>query len=260
MDRSLLNKIKQSYMDTPLVKKTKDEAFAGVYLHSNSLFKKEDHEPSIRSFRLFSQYEYPLYLLLSLDAITEDVEYIRANYGDVRVIVIPRLNNIFEFNNFSINSLLYLINPKHNQLFYFQEDSGFVKEGFEELTSGYSWIGAPWKEPIKVIENTFNFHPIQIGNGGHNFRRRDKCLKVLDFVNQNGGQNRIVKGIKIDDKLIHTNSFLAEDAFFCYFGFGGGFFEPIMLERARKFSLEPITYKEFLDKKSCGFHRIDVYE
>lgn len=257
MNLELLAKIKQSFLDTPLVRKPRSDEFAGVYLHSNSPFAKEKHEGPIRSFRLFTQYEYPLYIFISLDALTEDFNYIVNNYGDIRIEIIPTLKNIYEFNEFSINNLLYYIDPKHNNLLYFQEDSGFIKEGVEELCQGYSWLGAPWKEKIRVIEDKFNFDWIQVGNGGHNFRKRDKCLKVLDFVKKHGGQTEIVQGLQIEGKHRTYSPFLAEDAFFCHFGFGAEIFEPVSLEHARKFSLEPITYKQFLNKESVGYHRID---
>lgn len=53
--------------------------------------------------------------------------------------------------------------------------------------------------------------------------------------------------------------FLAEDLFYCYFGFGAGIFDPVSLDYANSFAKEPITLIEYnRDIKPCyGFHRID---
>lgn len=260
MDIAKLNFIRQDVLKVPLEEKERSEEFVGVMLHSNSPVTLQSYQPPIHAFRAFSQKNYLIYFFISNDAISEDYLRLVSNYRNIKTVIIPRLQDIYAFNNFSINNLLYLIDQKHENLVYFQDDGFCIAPGWEEKTKGYSWLGAPWKEPIEVLQSTFmDFKPIQIGNGGANFRRRSKCLQVLDLINEYGGQKLIVKGIKIDNKIKHNNPFVAEDALFCYFGFNSGIFEPVELDFALSFSREPISMQEYLlhPRPACFFHRID---
>lgn len=261
MDFDKLNLIKADILKEPLVSKKYSEEFAGVYLHSNSPFKLEEHQAPFHAFRRFSQYNYPIYLFISHDSITEDVSKLIELYNPIKIVSILRLNNIYEFNNFCINKLLYLIDPKHENLLFYQSDGFLIKEGWEEKCNGYSWLGSAWKNQIKVIENAFNYSPTQIGNGGCNFRRKSRCEKVLNLVEKYGGQQKIVKGLQIYENPIRYQNgwFLAEDLFFCYFGFGSGIFEFVTREVADNFAKEPITWIEYNKQiKPCHcFHRID---
>ena len=257
MDLELLNRIKQKVLDIPLAPKEESNDFLGVCLHSNSPFKKEDYEAPIKSFKLYSDFDYPVVLYLSDDSLTRDVDYIAKKYKNVSIESIPRLSSIFEFNLFSIYNLPFLIQA--DRCVYFQNDGFLLKKGWEEKTFGYSWLGAKWKYPIKVTENVFNFGPVQVGNGGCNFRRTSKCKQVLDFVRSHTSDRDFIKGIKINNKTVNVGSFLAEDLFFCYFGFGSGIFEPVDLNFVDSFAKEPILFKDAIsDNPSCHFfHRVD---
>ena len=262
MDLEKLQLIKNDVLKKEIPNHLYSEEFAGIYLHSNTPFKLEDHQAPIHSFRLFSKYRYPLYLFISLDAITPDVEKLIKLYSPITVVSIVRLKDIIAFNNFCINNLLYLIHPKHEKLLTFQSDGFLIKEGWEEKCHGYSWIGAVWRDSIQVVENTFNYPAVKGFNGGFNFRRKSKCLKVNELVQKYGGQQKIVKGLQINENppRQQTGSFLAEDLYFSYFGFGAGISEDVSVSHANSFAKEPITWLEYNEnpKNYCGFHRIDV--
>ena len=261
MDLEKLQLIKNDVLSKELPHRLYSDEFAGIYLHSNSPFRLEDHQAPIHSFRLFSKYRYPLYLFISLDAITPDVEKLIKLYGPITIVSIVRLKDIIAFNNFCINNLLYLIHPKHEFLLTIQGDGFLIKEGWEDKCYGYSWVGAPWKDEIKVIENTFNYPAVKGFNGGFNFRRKSKCLQVNELVQKYGGQQKIVKGLQINENppRQQAGSFLAEDLYFSYFGFGSGLFESVSKEYADSFSKEPITFEEYnrREKPCFGYHRID---
>lgn len=257
MDLEKLNYIRRKTLEVDASTKPKSDEFAGVYLHSGSPFRYREHIAAFHSFRAFSQYNYPIYFLISPEDITEDVNCLISKDKNIIVVDIPRLNSVYEFNMFSIYGLLHFINPKHNNLLYFQYDGHPVKSGWENYVINYDWLGAPWKEPIQVIENKFGFGPVQVGNGGANFRKRDKCLQVLELLEKNGGQDKIVKGMQIIGKHGTEGPYLAEDIFFSWFGFGAGIFKPTSIEEARKFSIEPITLEQFNNKDSFLFHKID---
>ena len=260
MNLDLLNKIKQDTLLVPMPDLEPSDEFAGIYLHSNKPFTLADHEAPIRGFRVFSKFKYPILLFISPESLTPDVDYLVDKY-DIDVRLIPKLNDIIEFNEFCLDYLHYLIPERLNQLIVIQADGWIIKSGWEDMTKGYSWLGAKWKEPIQVMEETFNLPPVEIGNGGACFRRRDKCLEVLEILKKFGGRKNIIKGIKIfeDPPRISYGNFLAEDIILCYFGFGLGIFEPVSYEVVDKFSLEPIEYSQYLDleKRSHFFHRID---
>lgn len=261
MDLQKLQLIKEDVLSKELPRRLYSDEFAGIYLHSNSPFKLEDHQAPIHSFRLFSKYRYPLYLFISLDAITPDVEKLIQLYSPITVVSIIRLKDIIAFNNFCINNLLYLINTKHDCLLTLQFDGFLLKEGWEDKCYGYSWLGSVWKDSIKVIENTFNYPAVKGFNGGFNFRRKSKCLKVNELVQKYGGQQKLVKGLQINENPPRSQAgwFLAEDLYFSYFGFGAGIFENVDVKYANSFAKEPITWLEYNENpKSCyGFHRID---
>lgn len=262
MDLQKLQFIKNDVLKKEIPNRLYSEEFAGVYLHSNTPFKLEDHQAPIHSFRVFSQYKYPLYLFISLDSITEDVKKIIELYPPITVVSITRLKTIIEFNNFCINNLLYLINSRHDRLLTLQNDGFLIKSGWEEKCYGYSWLGAVWRDSIKVVENTFNYPEIIGFNGGFNYRSKSKCLKVNELVQKHGGQQKIVKGLQINENPPRQQSgpFLAEDLYFSYFGFGSGLFEPVTKEYADAFAREPITLEEYKrEVRPCaGFHRIDI--
>ena len=259
MDLAKLKYIAEDSVEQEIMATQYSDDFAGVYLHSGSPFVLKDHIHAIYCFRAYSEYIYPIYFFISDDAITEDFYILIGLYRYIRPMPIRTLKNVVEFNNFSINELLHWIDEKHNNLIYFQSDGWLIKRGYEELCSQYDYLGAKWKSPIRVIENTFNFPSLRVGNGGMNYRKRDKTLEILALVNKNGGQQSLVKGIEIDGRMANKGPFLAEDLFFSYFGFGAGIYKPVPLDVADQFSLEPITLEQYnQETKPChAFHRID---
>lgn len=259
MDIEKLNFIKKDVLKTEIVEKPVSDEFAGVYLISNRPFNPNEDIPPNHAFRAFSEKKYPIYFFVSSDVINNELKDFAQKIGNIRVMLIPKLTDIQAFNNFSINSLLNYIDEKHEKLLFYQNDGFLIKSGFEEKCAGYSWLGSVWKEDIQVVENTFNYPPIRVGNGGANFRRRSKCLEVYNLVNKYGGQQKIVKGLKIGGQIRTNDWFLAEDAFWCHFGFGSGIFEPVNINYANSFAKEPITMVEYqTDPKPCFlFHRID---
>lgn len=262
MDLGKLSKIKSHVLKYPLEDRPYSEEFAGLFLHSNSPFCLNDYYGPVRSFRVFSQYRYPIYFFISLDAITPDFKELIAQFPEIEVIVMPTLKSIIEFNVFETNQMLYMLPDKVDKLIYIQSDGFCLKPGWEELASQYDYLGAKWKEPIKVIENTFNLPPVQVGNGGCGLRSKVKCLQVLEELEKHGGQEDIVHGLEIYKSPIQSQrgSFLAEDLLFCYFGFGLGIFKPVPLDVADKFALEPVPYDLAISdrpEKPYFFHRVD---
>lgn len=257
MNLKLLNLIKEDVLKIPYVKKESSNEFAGVYLHSGSPFKLSEHLGPIHSLRVFSEKEYPINFFISLDAWNEEFDQLLKTYTNIIPYTIPKLNNVIEFNNFSINTLPHLISQE--KLLYIQFDGFLLKSGWEKQTEGFSWLGAKWKSPIQVIEHGgFGFPSVQIGNGGCNFRLRSKMIEILDLVASKGGQDKIVKGIVINNYMANQGSFLAEDLFFCYFGFGAGILKTMDLEEIDKFAIEPLTWKQYNSlEKPYLFHRID---
>lgn len=255
MDKGLLEKIKKEVLSVPFEAKQKSRDFAGFYVHSNKPFSLEEHEAAIHSFFVFSNYCYPLYLFISLESITDDLKFLLQKYP-LKINIIPKLNSIYEYSDFLAYQIPFLLEEEH--LIHIHPDGFLIKSGWENETLGYGWLGAKWKYPVRVIENTFNFGCIQTGNG-IGYRSRSKIIQVLNELEKFGGQHNIVKGIEINGELRNVGSFLAEDLLFCYFGFGMGIFKPVDLNWIDSFAIEPIEWKDYNQSiKPCYFfHRID---
>ncbi len=141
MDRNLLQKIKNYVLTVPDRKHDLSNDFCGIYLHSNSPFKLEDHRAPLHSFRAFTDKNYPLYFFISKDALTSEFDDFYYNYNNIYVIEIPTLKNIIEFNDFSINELLHWLPDSAEKLIYFQEDGFLINHGIESFKD-WDFLGA----------------------------------------------------------------------------------------------------------------------
>jgi hypothetical protein len=85
------------------------------------------------------------------------------------------------------------------------------------------------KYPIKTASG--------VGNGGFCYRRRGRCLEVVESVDPD------------DLNWDYSPTGLPDDVFFSYFGFGLGIFRSYDIALAHRWSKEP-----FMGFESYGFH------
>lgn len=250
--------IDERVLNTRITEKTRSENWCGVYVYGDDRdFVAEQHAAPIHAFKAFSKYDYPVYLFIN-GARTGDVDTLLHKYSNINVVYIEPLRNSFEYNYWFINKLWYLID--HPYCLTFQNDGYLLRSGYEDFVEShdFDYIGAAWKDDVKLQTKYFNLPAQRIGNGGMSARKPEKMREVLSIVNSSGGQEYIVEGQFNNGEMRLRNYLCAEDSFFCNFGFGLNIFKPVSIEDANKFSLEPIPF-DIIDKEECpwAFHRCD---
>ena len=254
MDKNKLLNIYKDVLSIPLEDNPQSELFAGVFVDGLPNFTFEKCDAAFHSFRNTSQYKYPIYLFC-YDVNQYEADKINQKYTDVTIYGTPHLNNSFLYNEWMINKVFRYIDPKHENLITFQEDGFPIKSGWEEYCLNFDYIGAPWRDAVRLKENKFCLPETKIGNGGMSFRKLSKIIEVMDKVEAVGGQD-IIEGMYLDGQLRQNNKWIPEDAYFAYFGFGLNIFKPVTVEQAKRFSEEPLeNYKN--EQMPFAFHKID---
>lgn len=261
MDINKLNLIKKDLLKYPFDRdKKRSDDFCGLCVDGTGNVTLAGLDAFLNSFYYFSLYQYPVFLLVSVTNNKEELKNIVQKYPYTIIVEIPPLTTIEYYSEWMFNYCFQYISPRFEKIFTFQEDGGLIKSGWEEfVTKGnYDFIGAPWKSKIRVIAENVSTAEIQVCNGGVSFRKRSSMLKVLDFINNHGGQHRVFKGLEIDRRLRQYNSWLAEDAMFSI-GFCLDMFKVPTIEECSRFSLEPITLNHYLSQNNLpfAFHKID---
>ena len=256
MNLDLLNKIKQGILSQPFETRPKSNEFCSLYVDGTGNLTFEEADATFHSFRLFSNYEYPNYLFVSGDNDIKEIDKILNKYPYTFIYKIPKLKNSVEYNNWMINVCFKLLPQNIDGILTHQSDGMLIKAGWENYVSQFDYLGAPWREPIKLKTDIFNFPAVTVGNGGFSFRRLNKLIQVLNQIEKYGGQS-IIKGIYIDGILKHNHMYVCEDILFVWLGFGFNIFAPVTDEEARAFSIEPIEFCNYSKKENFGFHKID---
>lgn len=251
-DQIELSEVKQHFADLHYTygSKPRSNDFCGFTFHgSNKPFTLEEHEVPIKTFRCFSEYSYPLYLFINLNSIGELDELLRI-YDNIKVVSIEPMMSINDYDEFVINKMFGHTSIENTLTFH--SDGFLLNPGWESfvVNNNIDYIGAPWCGPTGsdgqlFVDGCERFYDIQrqtnIGNGGFCFRRRSKCLQVLERVDQSHLNWNYVEG------------HLPDDVFFSYFGFGLGIFESYDLSLAFQWAREPIVTWD-----TIGFHRTQV--
>ena len=229
------------------VLKPVSQDFAGIYIHGQAKpFSLETHEVPLNCFRHFSQYSYPLYLFVS-EGYEGELDKLLKRDQNIIHITIPVMENIADYDRFVIEDLYRLLPDSAENTLIFHDDGFLIQGGWESYALGFDYIGAPWPEPCggdKLILHNQDRYPIscrtKVGNGGCCFRKRSKCLEVLNRV-------------QLDDlNWEFLQGHLPDDVFFSYFGFGLSIFKPVTPDEARRWATEPIS-----SLTSFGFHKTD---
>ena len=250
--------IEEFVLKQPLIEKEKSNKWSCIYTYGDDKdFISSEHFAPIHAFRIFSKFEYPIYLFINF-LKTGDLDVLLNRYPGIIVTTIEPLKNSFEYNYWFINKLWYMVDTEY--VITCQNDGFLLKSGYEGFIeeNDFDYIGAVWKDEVKLHTKNFNLPPQKIGNGGFSARKPSKMREVLNLVNSAGGQDYIVEGQSNDGVKKLNHSRCAEDSFFANFGFGMNIFNPVTIEQANQFSLEPIPF-DIIDTKDCpfGFHRCD---
>ncbi len=249
-DLSLLNlkefirpQINYSYNEKEI-----DDEFCGIYFHGyDSPFTLSEHELPIKCFRFFSKKSYPIFLFCYQQS--EDLTKLLKLYENIIVVQLDQpMKSINDYDEFVIYKLFQWIPKRYNKTLTFHSDGFLINHGWEEFVNyhDFDYIGAPWcnfcgEDGDVVLPEYKDLYSIQtktaVGNGGFCYRKRDKCLEVVNAIQ------------KYHLNWKYTGSNLPDDVFFSYFGFGMNFFKNYDISLSYKWSKEPI---DSLD--TFGFH------
>ena len=255
-DQNVMQYICNDVINTELDIKNKKESndFCGVIIDGRDRnWNTIEDYCAIKSFKLFSEYNYPIFVFLHNNANFLNNEFSLLDSWRLNLIEISQLNSLDKYTNFMIKELFFRIPEKFENILIFQSDSGLIKSGWEKfiLDNKIDLIGAHFQHQpsVEVLynnqwQNILNFRT-QFCNGGFTFRKASLCRKVskeFGFLNHR-------------EFSAPNNKKCQEDLWFSYFLYGIGLAKIPTLEQACFFSRDPIDLNTYLNKKSYGFHR-----
>lgn len=253
-DRLVMHRICSETLLTQNLKKESSDNFAAVFVEGRDRFVNSIEElAAIWSFKVFSKFNYPVYLLVNNDTniLGGDQEFL--NCLRIKVIKIPELNSLDAYSDFCIKNLYTkYLPPEIDNLLHIQSDGFLMKDGWEEfvLDNGFDYIGAHFRHfpAIKTIDDLgkplfTEFKGRQIGNGGFSFRKLSK-MKLISEKYSN--YKMIERGTE--------NKLPPEDVFFSFFGFNDSTLKLPSLKDCDVFCQDPLTLSAFINKGSYGFH------
>jgi len=212
---------------------------------------------ALKSFKLFSKYNAPIYCFLHNDKDFFGHEYGLIDKWNIKIIKIPLLDSLEEYSEFCIRELYFMLPGELRYAITLQADGMLLKPGFEDfvLNNKLDWVSPHWKHQarveITVNENwipgdVFGFTPTAIGNGGFSFRNVSKIQDVSRQYNY----------LKLREFGRGDNRPPMEDLFFTYFGFNDGIMKKPTLKQCDEFAVDPLTRDIWEDKSKWpfGFH------
>lgn len=252
-DSLILRKICLDTLCLDLKEKSQSNLFCGLYIDGrNREINSVEDEAAFKSFKLFSEHNYP-YFILSPNG--NNIFNNNSEYRNSRIfhIAIPELKSHDLYSDFLKKDIWHYIPEEFENLLFLQSDGFLIKTGWEHyvLDNRLDYIGSAWCHTPRI--ETFhegswkliNLPAIQCGNGGFSFRTRSASERVSkkfsNFKLREYGRN--------DDRPP------PEDLFYSHLINGwqeGG--KVASLQQCMKFSLDPITLEEYNKKVSFGFH------
>ena len=253
-DHFVMRKICFDILSIELKEKPYSDKFCAIYLEGrNRDINTYEELAAFKSFKLFSQYNYPIFLFVNKNIKTIFNSEIIKKWR-INIIPIKEVNTREEYNCFIYKYNVYKYINNIENVLMFHPDGFLIKEGWEDfvIKNDFDYIGSHWLHLAAIDTNdlelkkiTNNYKGINIGNGGFSYR---KTSKMLEIINKFGNYKFYEYGS--DNKNLPT-----EDLFFSYFGFNSGILKKPTLQQCCDFSRDPIDLNAYINKKSFGFHR-----
>jgi hypothetical protein len=222
---------------------------------------------AVKSFKLFSKYNAPVYLFLHNDKNLLFKEYGLLDRWNIKVIKIPLLDSLEKYSEFCIKELYYLLPKNLKHVITIQPDAMLLKEGFEDyaINSGCDWLSPHWKhyaaiEAYRPKNNILGLpegwgdmcRPTAIGNGGFSYRKVESLLQITDFwrnVNPN---------VKLRERGRNDDRPPMEDLYFTSFLSVMPGFKMPTLKQCDEFAVDPLTLDIWKNKQNwpLGFHYV----
>jgi hypothetical protein len=223
--------------------------FCGIYTYGyDRPFIFEEHRIPLKSFRVFSEYEYPIFLFYNHKQPGE-LPKLMESFSNVILLPIEPMYSIHDYDKFMMWECFNRISIENTLTIH--QDGFLLNPGWESMAINFDYIGASWRAHIGDFESHYknndfakfegyeNIHTTtSVGNGGFCFRKKSKMIEVQKSVNY---EKYIESG--------ECNKNLPDDIFFSFYGFGKGIFKPVTDYEADLWSQEPLN-----DGNSFGFH------
>lgn len=186
-DKNVLNQVVCRALDLKVTEKEVSDDFCGVYVDTRPRAVGLVEEfAALKSFKLFSKYNYPLFVFLNENYSREFLN--EKLIKDWRITVIPIRNldcskNLIEYSDFMVRELPFLIPEQFKKSIFLQADGFLLNFGYEELIEHYYpyFLGAPTRHLGSVIfpdrPDLSNKEIVNL-NGGFSFRRLDKMREL----------------------------------------------------------------------------------
>lgn len=247
----LLRKICFDTLCLDIESKLQSDLFCGVYIDGRSReINTAEDEAAFKSFKNFSEYDYPYFILSPNEKNIFDNKY---NNHRINHIKIPELNSHELYSEFLKKEIWNYIPKGFEKLLFLQSDGFLIKEGWENfiLDNKIDYIGSAWCHTprIEIFHDNqwklINFSAIHCGNGGFSFRNKSAC----EEISKNFSHFTMREYGRTDNRPP------PEDLFYSHLI--NGFIKNskvASLNQCMKFSLDPITLQEYNKKVSFGFH------
>jgi hypothetical protein len=252
-DTLLLRKICIDTLCIDVIEKTNSNLFCGVYIEGrNREINTIEDEAAFRSFKIFSQNNYPYFVLSpnGENLFNNNPEYKKSRAYHIKI---PELNSHDSYSQFMIKHLWDYIPEEFHKILFFHPDGFLIKEGWEQfvLDGQIDYIGSAWCHTprIEILHEgqwkLINLPAIQCGNGGFSFRNRLAC----EEISKNFSHFTMREYGRTDNRPP------PEDLFYSHLINGTVKNSRVAgLKDCMKFSLDPLTLQEYNKKASFGFH------
>lgn len=231
--------------------KPPSDDFCGIYYEGrNRQINSIEDFAVIKSFKLYSEYNYPMLVFCNNDSnfLGGKIDTIT---NRITIIKVPEANTHDEYSQFFIRDLFNLIPDRYENLLFHHPDGFLIKSGWERYVTGgkFDYIGSPWlhSPSIDAVVNgewmDIKLPPVTVGNGGFSFRKRSSCLNI----------SIMYSNYRLRERFRDDNRPPPEDLFYSFFLNGNGY-KVANIAEAKNFSIDPITLEEYNRKISFGFH------
>lgn len=250
-DQYLIYRIANDIMSAKLdiINKEKSDEFCAIYVEGrNREINYLEDFMSLKSFKLYSKYNYPIFAFVYNDKNFLDDNAWLLNQWRINIIKIPEIKTLQDYSKFCIKDLYFKLPNWAEKCITLQPDALMLKNGWEEFINNnkFEFIGAHWQHLTKLEVKTDNgwqamaFNPVYGVNGGASFRKASKMRLI---------------STKFDNYILRqiNDNNLSEDSFYSYLGFNWGICKYPTLKECDLFSKDPLTNEIYEDKKNLPF-------
>lgn len=256
-DRIILNKICFDILSTDLSKndlwkcdKEHSNEFTFIFVDGREQeFSHLEYLAAFKSTKLFSEKNYKILVFVPNTRNFLD-NCIDLENWRIEIIKIDPIKSHDDYSKFMIEKLPWLIPTQYWNLIFFQSDSFFIKNGWENYIKSLdvTYLGTAWRHfaGIQIYQNNqwLDFkdtNQVCVGNGAVSFRTLPS-MRSISYATK----NMILRERGTENKLP------PEDLHYSFFNqIWGKLATP---DECKKFSTDPIDLEDYNNKSSFACH------